>query len=99
MSVKRDRRGRIHSSADVFAMHRRQMARLARTSPEQAGSMPAPSEPPAWGGHECDRGGRLNGWPICWRCWVDAMLARLRALEAERGERERGGVVDWGDVA
>jgi len=41
--------------------------------------------------HECDRGGRLNGWPICWRCYVDAVLW-------ERLEREASDLVDMDDV-
>lgn len=46
-------------------------------------------------GHECDRAATLNGWPMCWQCYVDARLHAEPDGSALYERRELLGVVRY----
>ena len=76
---------------DPVAAAQRKIRRL-RTNGDLKRGRPRKVRPePPTPAHVCNRGGRLNGWPVCWFCYVDAVLGEMR-------EREESDLVDMDDV-
>ena len=73
--IRRNSDGTIHPKADIFAMHRRQLARARVPTDRQRETARRHVQiAMRMRHHTCNRGGRLNGWPICWFCFVEARL-------------------------